>query len=401
MNILTFNFEYPPLGGGGGVVHELIAEELAKRHRIVVITSAFGDLPRNEVRSGVELIRVPILGRKERSASTLLSLLSYPPAAWRAARRLLATERFDLVHGHFAVPTGVASVAVAKQADLPHVISLHGGDIYDPTKSLSPHRLPGVRSVVSWVMRESAVVVAQSRNTSENARRYYGYDGPIELLPLGIRKPSFAAASRSDLGLPEDRFLAVTVGRLVPRKGIDRLLEAIAETDEVDLLIVGDGPERTGLIERSRDLGLGDRVRFLGHVTDERKWQVLAASDAYVSATVHEGFGLVYLEAMSVGLPIVTFDYGGQVDFLEDDRNGYLVSAGDVGGLTEALTRLQSSPDTVARMREQNLLEAPSHQIETCAKNYEALFEELVTRGRVMPSSAFPAVESDASGSDS
>jgi glycosyltransferase involved in cell wall biosynthesis len=153
----------------------------------------------------------------------------------------------------------------------------------------------------------------------------------------------------------------------------------------VDLLVVGEGPERRGLEALARELGIDRRVHFLGHVTEERKWQLLAASNLFVSATQHEGFGLVYLEAMVVGLPLVTFDHGGQVDFLEDGRNGYIVPVGEVEALSRAISRIQSDPDTAARFAENNLREAPAHDIAGCAKGYEALFERLVSRSRLTP----------------
>ncbi|HET7563627.1 MAG TPA: glycosyltransferase family 4 protein, partial [Gemmatimonadaceae bacterium] len=206
MNILMCNYEYPPLGGGGGVVHELIAEELAQRHRVCVITSAYRDLPSHEVRNGVEIHRVPVLGRSETSVASLVSMLSYPAPATMQALRLLGRERFDVMNGHFAVPTGPASLAAAKRARIPHVISLHGGDIYDPSKRFSPHRVAGARWAVRTVLRHSDAVVAQSRNTSENARRYYGFTGPIEIIPLGIRPMDVPLATRAELGLPEDVF---------------------------------------------------------------------------------------------------------------------------------------------------------------------------------------------------
>lgn len=388
MKILTVNYEYPPVGGGGGVAHEQIAEELAKRHRVVAVTSGFGGLPRRETRQGVEIIRVPVW-RKEFSVASAASLLCFPPMAWGPLWRLLRRETFDLVHSHFVVPTGVGSLPPALLTGTPHVLSIHGGDIYDPSKRLSPHRLPVVRSVVRQVLKRSTVVVAQSTNTRDNAYERYAYDGPIEILPLGIKEPVFNPADRSELGLPADRFVAVTVGRLIRRKAIDRLLQSLAhpDCDGVDLVVVGEGPERPALEELARSLGLRARVRFTGHVTEERKWQLLDAADAYVSSTLHEGFGLVYLEAMCVGLPVVTFDHGGQVDFLRDGENGALVTSGDVAALGAALARLSTDPETVARIRETNLAQAPHHFVERCAERYETLFEGILA-GTVPQTSA-------------
>jgi glycosyltransferase involved in cell wall biosynthesis len=238
--------------------------------------------------------------------------------------------------------------------------------------------------VVNWVLKSSDAVVAQSTNTRENTHKYYSYDGPIEIIPLGIRQPDFADATRDDLGVPRDRFVAITVGRLVKRKGIDQLLQALTlpECQDAILYVVGDGPERAPLTTLSRELGLEDRVVFTGRVEEDEKWQLLKCSDAYVSATLHEGFGLVYLEGMAAGLPVVTFDHGGQVDFLRHDETGYVVSAGDVPGLAAAIGRLIANPEEVERFRATNLQRAPQHRIEECADGYEELFDRVAAEGK-------------------
>lgn len=382
MNILTFNYEYPPLGGGGGVVHALIAEEMAKRHRVWVVTSLFDGLPRHEERGTLNILRVPVLGRRDQSVASFMSMLTYLPGAWFEAARLLRHERIDVIHSHFAVPTGPASLPPAKLWHVPHVLSLHGGDIYDPSKSLSPHRLAPMRSAVRWVLRGSDAVVAQSTNTRDNARRFYGFTGPIEIVPLGIRQPSVRPASREMLGLPGDAFLAITVGRLVKRKGLEMLVAALVAptNDQHHLVIVGDGPERPMLERLVKERGLIDRVHFLGRVDEDRKWQLLQAADVYVSSTMHEGFGLVYLEAMAAGIPVVTFDHGGQVDFLKSGETGYLVPAGDVAGLSAAMARLAADPAARRSMGATNRRRARYHRVEVCAARYEELFEQLLNR---------------------
>jgi len=381
VNILVFNYEYPPLGGGGGVVSALIAEELARRHRVCVITSGFRNLPAREIREGVEIIRVPVMARNDLAIASLPSLFTYPPAAWCGAARLLGRERFDVVHSHFAVPSGPGSIPVASLAHVPHVLSLHGGDIYDPSKRFSPHRSWILRAAVTGVLRRSTLVVAQSSNTRDNVYRFYGYRGPIEIVPLGVRQQEVEPASRAALGLPEGVFLAVTVGRLIRRKAIDVLLTALARpaARDIHLAVVGSGPELEFLQRLAGQLGVADRVRFLGQVEELRKWQILRACDAYASSTMHEGFGLVYLEAMASGLPVVTPNYGGQVDFLREGETGFLVPPGDADALAGALARLKADPALAAAIGRANLCRAPEYRIERCAETYERLFERVLT----------------------
>lgn len=380
MNILMFNYEYPPIGGGGGVAHEIIAEELARKHRTVVVTSGMPGLATREVRSGVEILRVPVLARRNRAAASMSSLLSYPPAAWVSAARHLRRESFDIVSAFFAVPTGPASVPVAKLFGLPHVLTVLGGDIYDPSKRSSPHRSAVLRRVVSSVMRASAEVVTESENIRDHAYRHYSYDGPIRIIPLGIRIPEVPSASRKELGIPGDRFVLITVGRLVARKAVDRLIKLLAAVGRQDaqLIVVGAGPELEPLRALAHRLDLGDNVQFTGWVEEERKWRLLRAADAYISTSLHEGFGLVFLEAMAMGLPVIAPDAGGQVDFLKDGATGFVTAAGDDEAMVRAVVALMASPDEAKRMGEANRRRARRFSAEACADQYEALFQQVV-----------------------
>lgn len=383
LNILSFDYEYPPVGGGGGVFHEQISVEMAKRHRVTVVTSGFRGLKRHEIRDGVEIHRVPVLGRGDPSAASLVSLLAYPPAAWLAAARLMVRTKYDLIHSHFAVPTGPGSLPPAFLARLPHVLTIQGGDIYDPSKKLSPHRSSVLRRVVTTILRCSSAVVAASTNIRDNVYQYYGYRGRIELIPLGIKPPHrIPEASRADLGLPEGVFLGVTVGRLVRRKGLDLLIRALArpECSAIHLAVIGSGPEEGRLQSLAQDLHLGNRVRFLGRVDDDKKWQVLQAADVYFSASMHEGFGLVYLEAMTAGLPVITPDEGGQADFLEDGITGYLIPPGDLEALAQTMARAAVRRDGLRTMGASNRVRAADYRIDRVALRYERLFASILGR---------------------
>src|SRR5262249_49574942 len=147
-------------------------------------------------------------------------------------------------------------------------------------------------------------------------------------IPLAIKRPAFPVNPVRQLyGFAENEILLVTVGRLIGRKANNQLLLMMSELPEKDirLLILGSGPEEVPLKEEAEKRRLGKRVSFLGQVSESDKFAILSTSDIYVSTSQHEGFGLVYLEAMASGLPIICYNHGGQADFLKDEENGYLV----------------------------------------------------------------------------
>lgn len=387
MRILAFNYEYPPIGGGGGVVHRDISVELAKRHEVTVVTSGFEGLPAHEHRDGVDLYRVPVLMRKDLNWASPVSLLSYFPRSWQCGKKLLTRRRYDVINSHFAVPSAPSAALLARRFQIPHVLSVHGGDLYDPSKRMSPHRVPIVRSVVRWLLCRSDRVVAQSSNTAENARTYFRVDRPIDVIPLGIVRPQFGQATRAEMGIDKGRFVIITIGRLIARKALADLLQVMVQLNDPNdlLLIVGDGPKRAEWQATARQLGVADRVRFTGQVAERDKWRLLSVSDLYASTSLHEGFGLVFLEAMHCGLPVVTYDFGGHTDFLEDGKTGALVPAGKRNAFVAAVQELKGSIEARRRCAAYNREHVKKFYIERCAARYEELFEELIRDRKGMP----------------
>ncbi|MCA9912978.1 MAG: glycosyltransferase, partial [Anaerolineae bacterium] len=173
MRILFTNYEYPPLGGGGGVVNAWLAEELAKKHDVTVLTSQAPDIPFERIEKGVRVLRVPVLGRDQKAVASMTSMASYIPNGIREGRKLLRREKFDIINTHFVVPTGPVGDALSHFAHIPNVLSLHGGDVYDPSKFTSPHRHMPLRMSVRWLLNRADVVVGQSKNTINNMRVFY------------------------------------------------------------------------------------------------------------------------------------------------------------------------------------------------------------------------------------
>jgi glycosyltransferase involved in cell wall biosynthesis len=390
MKILMLNYEYPPLGGGGGVAHQHIAEELAARHEVTVLTSRARALPSFEVVDGVNVHRVDVLGRDAQATASLVSMLSYFPASLYAGQRLINKTKPDLINSHFAIPTGPSAALLARRNRIPHVLSIHGGDIYDPSKRLSPHRTPGLHQTVGWVLRSADRVAAQSKNTAENARQIYGYQKEITIIPLGLKEPVLPCFSRKELGLSNDQVVLVTVGRLIARKANHHLIEILSRINNPKLVLVllGEGPARIPLLELAKQLRVDSRVIMAGFVSEERKYQYLQAADVFVSTTSHEGFGLMYVEGMFCRLPIISYDHGGQTDFLEDGKTGYLIPLNDQEAFKERLEWLIHDSELRETMGEYNLTLSKRLTVRQCASRYEQLFADMISAKTLSRASA-------------
>jgi glycosyltransferase involved in cell wall biosynthesis len=385
MNILMVNYEYPPLGGGGGVINALLAEELAKRHEVTILTSGAPGLDSEDEQNGVKIKRVQVYFRKQRAVANFSSMLAFIPAGIRAGRRLMECNRFDLINTHFVLPTGPVGDNLSRYKGVPNVLSLHGGDLYDPSKWTSPHRHRLLRTWIKRLLRRSHRVVGQSNNTLENMRRFYAPEIDAVRIPLAIKRPTFAnALSRRVYGFAENEVLLVTIGRLIARKANSQLIAMMDELREanVRLLILGSGPEEDLLKAETKRRSLEKRVLFLGHVNETEKFGILRMSNIYVSTSQHEGFGLVYLEAMACGLPIVCYNHGGQADFLRNEENGYLISLNDLDLFRQRCEMLIQAPDLRSRIGNTNRRRVEDYYIERCAASYEIIFQEVLGLNR-------------------
>ena len=382
MKILFCNYEYPPLGGGGGVVNALLAQEMAKQHEVAVLTSQGLDLPRENMERGVRVIRAPVFFRKKQTVANFVSMFAYMVTGTKVGKRLLQKESFDVINTHFVLPTGPVGDALARGSGIPHVLSIHGGDLYDPSKFTSPHRHLFLRMWVRRLLRRANHVVGRSNNTLQNLRRYYSRQIATRV-PLGIQRPKLEKVSRSQFGFADDEVILVTVGRLVARKAVDQLISLIERFQglAIRLLVLGSGPEEHKLRELAKAKHVEKQIEFMGQVGESEKFRLLQISDLYVSTSQHEGFGLVFLEAMACGLPIVCYDFGGQTDFLQDWESGHLVPLNDLETFREGCLQLIRDPGRRERVGTHNLLVMENYYIDQCARRYEQIFNQVRGKG--------------------
>ncbi len=382
MKMLIINYEFPPLGGGGGVASYELAVEWAKTCQVHVLTSGFEDLPEFEEMEGVSVHRINVLGRKSRDAASFISMFSYLITGFIKGISLMRKNKYAIINTHFAVPSGPLGYILGKIFRVPNVLSIHGGDIYDPSKKISPHRSLFFRSVVKFILNRADRIVAQSSNTRDNALSYYKPKVPVGIIPLAFHTPPKVSTTAKELKFKKNGFYLVTVGRLVKRKSIETILHALPELDEsINLIIVGDGPEKEPLRQMVRALSLETRVVFTGYIDDSEKYSYIKNSNLFVLTSLHEGFGIVFMEAMYYGLPIVCTNHGGQVDFLKNEENAILIDVGDVKACREAIARFHEDKKLYKKCSRNNKLKVKDFYAHNIALQYLELFQEVIPKG--------------------
>ena len=334
---------YHPALGGAETHARAVAEEQARRgHDVTVATSAHPGAPREERVGGVRVVRFPA---RHFPGDYLLP----PWLPMRGLDEFLARERFDLLHAHsYRFATIEAAAAASRATGRPLVVTAHG--FYPPENALVAlarwryDRARGRRALAA-----AARCVAVTRHEVAHYAALGVDPARVDVVPNGIPPSAFepgdGAGFRKRHALKGP--LVVFLARLSHDKGLRDLVAALPRAPGATLAVCGrDAGERAPSERLARRLGVLDRVRFLGPVDDPR--DAYAAADVFVLPSHYEAFGIVLLEAMAQGRPVLSTTAGGIPEVVGDA--GVLAPPRDPRALGDALARLLADPRERARL---------------------------------------------------
>lgn len=403
MRILCPTYWYPQHASDtqATYVHD-INRHLARRgHSVTVVTPGDPSLAREDTFDGVRIVRFPLelpadltYGRVAQSRVSWLGrfarlavMAHYLEAQHRAILAEARESQPDVIHAHWAIPTGPAAVLAARKLGVPSVITMHGGDVYvNPEQGYDFPTRWYVRPPLRWTLRHAGALTAITEDCRQHALRAGAPAERIRLVFNGTDLRRFSPAgngSRGDPGYGPHMIFACR--QLFPRKGIRFLLEAAAQLKpkfpDLKVVLAGDGFERPELARLAENLGMGPDVTFLGWVPNVDLPPYYRAAAVSVIPSLEEGFGIPAAEAMGCEVAVVASDAGGLPEVVENGVTGLVVPRGDATALAQAIGSLLADPERRRAMGQAGRARALRlFDWDRTAEQFEEIYREVAAR---------------------
>ena len=383
-------------------VHDINRHLVRRGHQVIVVTPGARTLPAHESFDGVEVVRFPMAlpedltyGRVAQSRVTMLGKLArlavmtdYLEAQFSRTVATARSWKADVIHAHWAIPTGPAALLAARRLRLPSVITMHGGDVYvNPEQGYDFPTRWYVRPALRWTLRHAGALTAITEDCRQHALRAGAPSGKVHIIFNGtdLRRFSPEPGGASPVDPRHGPHMIFACRQLFPRKGIRFLIEAAAmlvpRFPDLRLVLAGDGFERPELVRLAERLGIAERVTFLGWVANASLPPYYRAAAVSVIPSLEEGFGIPAAEAMGCETPVVATDAGGLPEVVEHGVTGLVVPRGDATALAGAIGELLDDPERRRRMGEAGRQRALRHfDWDRTAEQLEELYRSIGAR---------------------
>jgi N-acetyl-alpha-D-glucosaminyl L-malate synthase BshA len=343
---------YPTYGGSGVVATELGIELAALGHEVHFISYS-QPFRLNGRDDGIYYHEVPV---------SSYPLFEFPPYDLALASRMAEVAEFnelDLLHVHYAIPHSVSALLARQMLAtrgrrLPFVTTLHGTDI--TLVGLDRSYLP----ITRYAIQESDGVTSISSYLKEKTVEHFGVTRGIEVITnfvncdvyLPIKDEAVRAAARRRLAAPNEAILMHLSNFRPVKRGVDgvRIFAKVVREVPAQLILIGDGPDRSSAEWLAHDLGIQNKVHFVGK--QDRVNELLPLADLMLMPSELESFGLAALEAMACKVPSVATRVGGVPELIDDGVTGLLYEVGDVDGMALGALSLLKDRDRLDAMRE-------------------------------------------------
>jgi 1,2-diacylglycerol 3-alpha-glucosyltransferase len=304
--------------------------------------------------------------------------------------QLIPKLKLDVIHTHHPILLGQTAATKARDYNLPLVFTFHTQ--YQEYTHYFPFPQEAVQEflktrVINWLrefMRKCQHIVIPSESMRSILVNEYGLVDRFTIIPTGIDitpfKKANGAALRSGWNWADDKVI-ISAGRLAEEKNWVTLLRAFAIAQQVQpnirLVLLGDGPQAEALKQLAGELGISERVTFMGKVPFEEVPNYLKAADLFAFASITETQGLVTLEAMAAGLPVVAVDGAGTKDILEDDKQGFLTQ-NDPQDLANGIVKLVENSSMMSKFKTSALRTSRTYDNMRLARKMLKVYEQAI-----------------------
>jgi 1,2-diacylglycerol 3-alpha-glucosyltransferase len=304
--------------------------------------------------------------------------------------QLLPALKLDVIHTHHPILLGQTAARKAAEFGLPLVFTFHTKYweythyIPFPQETIQEFLKNAVHKWLMDFMQKCQHIIIPSESMRDILIRDYGLNDRYSVVPTGTNLEPFLQADgktlRKEKGWQNDTVL-ISVGRLAPEKNWDTLLHAYAqvyaERPDLRLVLIGDGPAKDSLQLLASELGIADRITFTGALLFEEIPRYLKAADAFSFASITETQGLVTMEAMAAGLPVVAVNGSGTSDIVEHGKQGFLVE-NDPNALAKGISKLLSDPQRIKRFSNNALKKAKTFDVDQLGKQVISVYEQAI-----------------------
>jgi glycosyltransferase involved in cell wall biosynthesis len=374
MRILTLIYEFPPIGGGGGRAAYDICRGLAERgHEVTVLTAHMPGLPLEDVQDGIRLVRISSL-RRETFGASFATMLAYILAGLWAGLRLIRIDRPDIIHSHFAVPSGALAWMLSIITGIPYILTAHLGDVPGGVPEKTGKWFRWIEPFTHPIWRRAKKVIAVSEHTRQLALKHYPVN--VQVVHNGA-DVKHLAPSKIKVNTPPRLVFA---GRFVPQKNPLAIIQTLSQLKDLDwhCSMLGDGPLFEDVKREIEKMGLSERFDLPGWVTTDFVLGCFSKSDILFMPSLSEGLPVVGVQALATGLAIVASKIGGFLDLVDNEKNGYLIDLQDAPAFSNALRGMISNPEALLSFREASIEKSHEFDIQKIVDQYQSILREVV-----------------------
>lgn len=357
MKILIPAMHYYPVVGGIETWTRHIAENVAKKADVFVVTGRVKNQPNKEASGNLHIFRASLFTLSDLSRSPKIYTISLLPLIFLKSLFLMRQNKIDVLHcqGFLSSFLGFCLSCIFR---VPYIVTVQRLE-----KRGNPFK--------NFIYRKAAFCIASSSAVKKNFEDI-GVKR-IEVVPNGVDLTKYENLSKE----PHEKFTVITVARLEKVKGVEFLIRAM-EGSNIQLIIVGDGSKRKELENLTKQLKVEGQIKFLGEIPNEKIPLYLTKADCFVLPSLKEGFGIVVLEAMAAGLPVVASKIGGILDLVEDQKTGLLVEPGNSNQIREALIKIKANPDFAKILIENAKKELPKYNWPSIAEKVFVIYQKVI-----------------------